>query len=105
MTTTKKETMGNSLNENEMVVLVACKTAIYNYSRVEFGEVPTAVEGLSSSQIKGYISQLSQKGMIELFQNGSYNNVSLTLQGVDYLIERASDNKDVEILTAIKDNI
>lgn len=93
------------LNENELKVLQACKKSIYDYSRVEFGEVPTEVEGLHASQIKGYISQLSQKGFIELFQNGSYHNVTLTEQGVNMLISLTDNRMEIEILTDIKDNI
>ena len=54
------------LNENEVKVLEACKQSVIDCTGNEFGytdELPK-IEGLERKQIRGYLSQLEQKGLI-----------------------------------------
>jgi len=57
----------NNLNENETLVLKAIVDASYKYTRgcfTYFNEVIEFVNQLTQEQVKGYISQLSQKNYI-----------------------------------------
>ena len=55
------------LNSNEQDVLEACKQAIIDCTNGEFGYTSDVkVEGLTKNQIKGYLSQLAQKRLIDI---------------------------------------
>jgi hypothetical protein len=69
--------MTNNLNENETLILKAIVDASYKYTRgcfTYFNEVIEFVNGLSQEQVKGYISQLTQKNYILMSkdENGDY---------------------------------
>lgn len=71
------------LNENERKVLQACIDGIYGDNGIEF-DIPS-VEGISEQQLKGYLSQLEQKGFVHMYGRGySYadGEVWLNLDGV-----------------------
>jgi hypothetical protein len=66
MTTKMKN---NNLNTNEIEVLKAIVNASYKYTRgcfTYFNEVIEFITDLTEQQIKGYISQLSEKNYIYL---------------------------------------
>lgn len=57
----------NELNANEIVILKAIVNASYKYTRgcfTYFNEVIEFVNELTEQQVKGYISQLTQKNFI-----------------------------------------
>lgn len=57
----------NELNANEIVILKAIVNASYKYTRgcfTYFNEVIEFVNDLTEQQVKGYISQLTQKNII-----------------------------------------
>ena len=78
-----------TLNENEIKVLESCINGIYGDNGIEF-DVPS-VEGLSINQVKGYLSQLEQKGFILMYGRGeSYadGEVWLNTDGKFFLDEK-----------------
>ena len=55
------------LNENEVKVLIAVFDEIMDCTNGEFGYTDDlTVDGLTTNQIKGYLSQLVQKGRISI---------------------------------------
>lgn len=59
----------NNLNANETLVLKAIVHASYKYTRgcfTYFNEVTEFVNDLTQEQVKGYISQLTQKDFISM---------------------------------------
>ena len=67
----------NELNANEIVILKAIVNASYKYTRgcfTYFNEVIEFVNELTEQQVKGYISQLTQKNYISMSEdeNGDY---------------------------------
>lgn len=67
----------NNLNANEILVLKAIVDASYKYTRgcfTYFNEVIEFVNELTEQQVKGYISQLTQKNYIFMSadENGDY---------------------------------
>lgn len=62
-----------TLNQTEQLVLQACIDEADSCSDGDFGEVKDVyVEGITEAQMKGYISQLSQKGFIKLWEVDDY---------------------------------
>jgi len=64
----------NNLNENETLVLKAIVNASYKYTRgcfTYFNEVIEFVNQLTHEQVKGYISQLTQKNYIYMSKDES----------------------------------
>lgn len=53
------------LNENEKAVYSACVAGIYGDTGCEF-DIPWGCNGLSKNQIKGYLSALEKKGLIQM---------------------------------------
>jgi predicted transcriptional regulator len=76
------------LNEKEFQVLTACAKEVINCSGVSFGMLDMVeVDGINVKQMKGYISQLTQKGYITLCGSKDNRTVSLTDTGVELLLE------------------
>ena len=95
----------SKLNEKELQVLIACKQAIVLCTGCEFGYgEDVTVTGLSKNQIKGYLSQLSQKKFITIRED-FYGQIHFTKNGVDYLLSQTTMESDIEQLNDIRDNI
>lgn len=70
----------NNLNDNEILVLKAIVSASYKYTRgcfTYFNEVLEFVTDLKEQQLKGYISQLTQKNYIVMSKD-DYQNYQIT---------------------------
>jgi hypothetical protein len=59
------------LNENEKSVYDACVAGIYGDTGCEF-DIPWGCNGLTENQIKGYLSILEKKGLIQMDDTGDY---------------------------------
>lgn len=95
------------LNQTEVQVLTSCLNEIVRATGCEFGVVKYMNnEGLSENQIKGYLSQLLQKGMILISKKSCYSDstFSLTLEGCNYLLSINTDEEIIEKIKDIKDN-
>ena len=92
----------NTLNENELKVLSACKDAIVKETRCEFGRFDfVVVEGMSKNQLKGYISQLQTKGLVSIDES-SFHNITMSIKGCNYLLDNT--DTDHEVIHEIKSN-
>lgn len=70
----------NNLNANEILVLKAIVDASYKYTRgcfTYFYEVTEFINDLTEEQVKGYISQLTQKDLIAQSKD-EYGNYQIT---------------------------
>ncbi len=93
-----------TLNGNEERILIACKNAIVDATCCNFGMTEEVTsEGFSSSEIKGYLSQLQTKGLIKLWSE--YGQIKMTVAGCDYLLARVMDSQIIEELNDIKANV
>ena len=99
--------MNLNLNQNETKVLIACVGAIVDASDFTFGCIDEInAEGISTNQLKGYLSVLKQKNAIELHQTEPSPQVYLTKVGADYLLESGNLNDQYkQYVTKIKEQI
>lgn len=94
------------LNGQEVSVLQACKKQIVDYTGCEFGCVGRIEKGgLTENQMKGYLSQLVQKGLICIFENDESPCFKLTTEGCDFLLSHTTMESDIEQLNEIRDNL
>ena len=95
------------LNQNEENVLIACLKEIYSFTRVEFGlTCQVKVQGLTKNQIKGYLSALQTKGLINIWeQDDQDNQVILTSSGCDHLLTIIERGEWIQAINDIKENI
>jgi hypothetical protein len=81
--------METLLNTTETLVLRACLSEVINCTTNQFGYTnDVEVSGLSKSQVKGYLSQLQQKGMISI---GEDNQFLFKKAGLETLKENAEN--------------
>lgn len=80
-----------TLNENEITVLKAVAAEIIHCTNGEFGYFSDVrVEGMSKQTLKGYFSQLVQKGMC-CVSDDSFRTVNISKAGVEAIGANEND--------------
>jgi predicted transcriptional regulator len=95
-----------NLNKTEVNILKSCKNEIVQFSGCEFGIVEDIKMGdLSQNQFKGYLSQLVQKSLIKINDEGKYNTFRLTLKGCEFLLGITTEEDEIKQLENIRSEI